>query len=93
MRVDPAVTPTTDTGTLEAAAPGWPELRRRMKELGVTRYRVEAEPDGAARFSCLIPLAGERAVAQHFEAEADDELKAADAALRRVALWRAARRR
>jgi hypothetical protein len=37
----------------------------------------------------LIPLAGRQAVAQRFEAEGVDVLQAAQATLRRVALWRA----
>jgi hypothetical protein len=60
-----------------------------MRELGVARYGLEGEPGGRVRFHCLIPLAGRRAVAQQFEAEADDEIEAAQTALRRVALWRA----
>jgi hypothetical protein len=60
-----------------------------MKELGITRYWLEGEPDGLVQFRCVIPLAGQRAVGQQFEAEGADELQAADAALRRVALWRA----
>jgi hypothetical protein len=67
----------------------WADLRRRMREVGISRYWIEAEPAGAVRFRCIIPLAGTRAVAQQFEAEGDDEFQAADAALRRVALWRA----
>ncbi len=73
----------------EGGAEGWAALRRRMAELGVSRYWIEGEPGGPARFRCLVPLAGGRAVAQHFEAEADDDLQAAEAALRRIALWRA----
>ena len=93
------VDPSVSTAALDTPAPGsseaatganWPDLRRRMQELGVTRYWIEGEPNGPARFRCVIPLAGGRAVGQHFEAEADDELQAADAALRRIALWRAA---
>jgi hypothetical protein len=68
---------------------GWAELRRSMRELGVSRFVVEGEPGGRVRFHCLIPVAGSRAVAQHFEAEADDEFQAAEVALRRVTLWRA----
>jgi hypothetical protein len=62
-----------------------------LTELGVTRFWVEGEPGGSVRFRCTIPVAGERAVAQQFEAEGDDPLQAADTVLRRVALWRAAR--
>jgi hypothetical protein len=67
----------------------WTDLRRRMRELGVSRYEIEGEPGGRCRFRCLIPLAGRRAVGQQFEGEGDDDFQAADAALRRVSLWRA----
>jgi hypothetical protein len=60
-----------------------------MRALGVARYGIEGEPDGRARFHCIIPLAGRRAVGQQFEADGDDLIQAAEAALRRVALWRA----
>jgi hypothetical protein len=60
-----------------------------MRTLGVARYGIEGEPDGRVRFHCVIPLAGRRAVSQHFEADGDDEIEAAQAALRRIALWRA----
>ena len=67
----------------------WQEVRRALKVRGVSRYGTDGEPGGRVRFHCLIPLAGRRAVGQHFEAEGDDEFQAARAALRRVALWRA----
>lgn len=71
-------------------APGdWAEVRRSLRVLGVSRYGIDGETGGRVRFHCLIPLAGRRAVGQHFEAEGDDEIQAARAALRRVALWRA----
>ncbi len=68
----------------------WADLRRRMKALGVSRYTIEAETDGRARFRCVIPVDGLKAVGHHFEAEGDDELQAAEAALKRIALWKAA---
>ncbi|HWE40064.1 MAG TPA: hypothetical protein VG406_26165 [Isosphaeraceae bacterium] len=79
----------TEPATAATAALDWPTLRKRMAELGVSRYWVEGEPGGVARFRCVIPVAGARAVGQQFEAEGDDDLKAADAALKRVALWKA----
>ncbi len=90
----PAPEPPAPVGDAEAPAnlkppAGWAELRRSMRELGVSRFVIEGEPGGRVRFHCLIPVAGSRAVAQHFEAEADDELQAAEVALRRVTLWRA----
>jgi hypothetical protein len=67
----------------------WAEIRRTMRGLGVSRYGLDGEPGGRVRFHCVIPLAGRRAVGQHFEAEGDDDLQAAQATLRRIALWRA----
>ena len=92
--VTPPATPEdepTASGPAPAAAPArdWPSIRRRMRVLGVSRYELEGTPEGRARFRCLIPLAGKRAVGQQFEGEGDDDLAAAEAALRRVALWRA----
>lgn len=85
-RVNP---PELKPAAATAAGSDWPALRRRMAELGVSRYWVEGEPGGACRFRCVIPVAGERAVGQQFEAEGDDVLRAAEAALKRVALWKA----
>jgi hypothetical protein len=83
---DPAVEPASRQ---VGSAQDWGNLRRRMKELGISRYEIEGDPNGRSRFRCLIPLAGRRAVGQQFEGEGDDDFQAADAALRRVALWRA----
>jgi hypothetical protein len=60
-----------------------------MQTLGVTRFTIEGEAGGRVVFSCLIPLAGRQAVSQRFEADGDDMAKAAQAALRRITLWRA----
>lgn len=67
----------------------WADLRRRMKALGVSRYAIEAETEGRARFRCVIPVDGLKAIGHHFEAEGDDELQAAEAALKRITLWKA----
>jgi hypothetical protein len=71
------------------ASHDWAALRKKMKALGVARYTIEGEADGHVRFSCVIPVEGLKAVGHHFEAEADDEYQAAEAALKRVALWKA----
>lgn len=68
----------------------WAAIVRKMESFGVKRFSVEGEPGGRVLFSCLIPLAGRQAVSQRFEAEDDDVIEAARAALRRIALWRAA---
>jgi hypothetical protein len=85
----PASTPTPAPAEPAATAEAWTLLSQRMSAAGITRYWVEGEPGGRVRFRCAIPLAGERAVAQQFEAEADDLPAAAQAALNRITLWRA----
>jgi hypothetical protein len=96
-RLDPAVSPAVhqpeppeplaspDAGN----GPSWTDLGRRMADMGVSRYLIEGEPGGPARFRCTVPLPGQRAVAQQFEAEGDSALAAAESALKRVALWKA----
>ena len=86
----PSSLPASSTGSSERA-PDWSLLRRKMQSLGVTRYTIEGEPNGRVMFWCLIPLAGRQAVSQRFEGEGDDEIHAAQAAIRRIALWRATR--
>jgi hypothetical protein len=84
--------PAPSQPTIAPKAPGdddWAALARKMQALGVSRFSLEGQPGGRVIFACLIPLAGRQAVAQRFEAEGDDALQAARAALRRVALWRA----
>ncbi|RUL89373.1 hypothetical protein [Tautonia sociabilis] len=71
------------------AASEWSEIRRRMEELGVGRFWVEGEFGGPVTFRCVVPVIGDRAVSQHFEAEGQDLVSAAQDALRRIALWRA----
>lgn len=95
-RVDVAVSPAgmntpaeRNPGPANNAPSGWTEMRKRLQAQGIARYWIEGEPNGPVRFRCVIPLAGQRAVGQQFEGEGDDEFQAAEAALRRVALWKA----
>jgi hypothetical protein len=67
----------------------WPVLERKMQSVGVSHFTIEGEPNGRVVFSCLIPIAGRRAVAQRFEGDGDDMVQAAQAALQRIALWQA----
>jgi hypothetical protein len=67
----------------------WAILERKMQSFGVIRYTIDGEPGDRVVFSCVIPLAGRQAVAHRFEAEGEDIVHAAQAALRRIALWRA----
>jgi hypothetical protein len=85
--------PTPAPAPPPAVKPGdddWATLARKMQSLGVSRFTIEGQPGGRVVFSCLIPVAGRQAVAQRFEAEGEDAVQAARAAMRRVALWRAA---
>jgi hypothetical protein len=85
--------PTPAPAPPPAVKPGdddWGTLARKMQSLGVSRFTIEGQPGGRVVFSCLIPVAGRQAVAQRFEAEGEDAVQAARAAMRRVALWRAA---
>ena len=60
-----------------------------MRIMGVSRFTIDGEPGGHVVFGCLIPLAGRQAISQRFEAEGEDVIQAAHAALRRIVLWRA----
>jgi hypothetical protein len=61
-----------------------------MSDLGVLRYWAEGDSEGRVRFRCLIPVGGQGTVGQLFEAEGEDLLDAADRALRRAMVWKAA---
>ncbi len=88
----PFPSPAATVPAVSASSVGdWATLRRKMQSLGVTHYTIDGQPGGRVIFSCLIPLAGRQAVSQRFEAEGDDDFQAAQAAMRRIALWRAAR--
>ena len=67
-------------------------MQARMKTLGVSRFWIEGAPGGAVTFRCIVPADTAEAANRQFEAEGDDEFKAADSALRRVAVWKAAER-
>ena len=67
----------------------WFVLVHKMQTLGVSHFSIDGEIGGRVVFSCLIPLAGRYAVTQRFEADGDDIAQAAQATLRRIALWRA----
>jgi hypothetical protein len=91
----PSESPTSRSapGVQASGGDDWAALHHKMQNLGVSRYTIEGQPSGQVVFSCLIPLAGRQAVAQHFEAEGENGFQAANAALRRVALWRATQQR
>src|SRR5262249_3783385 len=89
-RAEPAALPPAESPAPAGVSPrDWAAIRRQMKDLGVARYWVEGEPDGPTRVRLVVPLSGPRPVGQQFEAGAADRAAAAEAALRRVALWKA----
>jgi hypothetical protein len=85
----PVDSPTPTSKAPMSGTDSWVVLERKMQSLGVARYTMDGEPGGRVVFSCSIPLAGHQAVTQRFEAEGDDIIHAAQATLRRIALWRA----
>jgi hypothetical protein len=85
----PSSPPASTRKPIVDGSDNWAVVERKMQSLGVSRYTIEGEPGDRVVFSCLIPVAGRQAIAQRFEAEGDDMVQAAQAALRRIALWRA----
>ena len=88
-RAEPSAGIAPPASSAPAPTSTWADLRKRMKALGVARYTIEGQADGRVRFSCVVPVDGLKAVGHHFEAEGDDEHQAAEAALKRIALWKA----
>jgi hypothetical protein len=75
--------------TRAGGSDSWAEMLKKLQEAGVSRYWIEGETGGNVRLRCLIPLAGQRAVGQQFEAEGASESQAAENVLRRIVLWKA----
>jgi hypothetical protein len=100
-KVDPALTRASAPAPAPAAdgpsAPigrsedPWAGIRKRLQDLKVRQYWVEGQPEGPVRFRCVVPVIGNgaNAVSQYFEAEGPDEVRAAEAVLRRITIWRA----
>jgi hypothetical protein len=66
----------------------WARLESMMQSLGISHFIIEGEPSGRVIFACLIPLAERQAATQRFEANGENVIQAAHAALHRVILWR-----
>ena len=73
----------------KASDVSWALLESKMRAMGVTRFRVEGEPNRNIKCTCLIPLPGQQAISQWFEADAEDLGQAIRNLLFRIALWRA----
>ena len=94
--IPPPIPPFADPEVASASSAGddepegsWAMLAEKLRERGVRRFAVEGEPGGTVRFRCEVPVSGLESVSQQFEAEGDDPFEAAEAAMRRIDLWRA----
>ncbi|MGQ0636102.1 MAG: hypothetical protein ACT4QC_15935 [Planctomycetaceae bacterium] len=77
-------------GALPAAAlpPGWPAAARRLKELGIRQYRLEAKiEEQRFSFRCVFAVGGTADTTRIFEADADDPLDAVLEVLEQVDAW------
>jgi hypothetical protein len=72
-----------------AGGDSWARLESKMRALGVTRFKVEGEPNRHIKCTCLIPQPGLQTNSQWVEAEAEDLSQAVRDVLCRTALWRA----
>ena len=67
----------------------WALLESRMRAMGVTRFRIEGAPTRHIRCTCLIPVPGQQAISQWFEAAAGDMSQTTRDVLCHMALRRA----
>ena len=64
----------------------WSKLRQKLQELGVAQYTINGSSGGGVIFVCVIPLMGQQAISERFEAYGDDEFLAVQIAIRRIIL-------
>ncbi len=82
-------------GTVESRPPtspdqfGWQAATRRLKELGINKYRLDAQIEKQTfAFICTISTPDNPRVSRRFEAEADDPLEAVQLAIKQIDEWR-----
>ena len=72
-----------------AEPPGWQTAARRLKELGIRKYRLESQiEDQSFTFSCTMASPDNPRVPRKFEADADDPLEAVRIVLAEIDDWR-----
>jgi len=75
---------------LVAEQTGWQVAARRLKELGVRKYRLESQiEEQQFLFICSLASSGNTRVVRRFEATADNPLEAVQAVLAQIDEWRA----
>jgi len=69
--------------------PGWQAAARRLKELGISKYRLEWQIEKQTFFfSCAIASPDNPRIARRFEADADSPLEAVQNVLEQIDEWR-----
>jgi hypothetical protein len=67
---------------------GWRDATRRLKDLGIRKYRLEAQiEEQTFVFICSFAAAGNPRVVRRFEAEADDPLEAVQKVIDEIDEW------
>jgi hypothetical protein len=67
---------------------GWREATRRLKELGIRRYRLESQiEEQTFVFICSFAAVENPRVVRRFEAEADDPLEAVQRVIEEIDEW------
>ncbi|MGE5191265.1 MAG: hypothetical protein ACM3U2_02105 [Deltaproteobacteria bacterium] len=69
---------------------GWQAAARRLKELGIRKYRLESQIENQTfTFMCTFTSQDNARIVRKFEAEADTPLEAVQQALEQIDDWRA----
>ena len=69
---------------------GWQTAARRLKELGIRKYRLDAQiEEQNFIFTCSLTSPDDVRIVRKFEAEADTPLEAVQQALEQIDDWRA----
>lgn len=78
--------PQTDANLAEQS--GWREATRRLKELGIRRYRLDSQVEEQTFvFICSFAAVDNPRVVRRFEAEADDPLEAVQKVIDEIVEW------
>ncbi len=81
-------TPTALAQSL-AEESGWQDAARRLKKLGIRKYRLESQIDEQRFvFSCSFASPDNPRVVRRFEADADNPLEAVQQVLEQIDEWR-----
>ena len=83
-----------DTGSEALAAAmaeqaGWQVAARRLKDLGIRKYRLESQiEEQTFVFVCTFPSPDNPRIVRRFEADADTPLEAVQLVLQQIDEWR-----